>query len=124
MKSGTQAAPALRSVKILDQLRERIRYLHYSLRTEEAYVHWVRAFIRFHGIRHPATMGAVEVEQFLGWLASERQVAAATHRQALSALLFLYGKVLGQDLPRSRDPPECASFPAALCATKLAINVL
>lgn len=99
VKSGTAPLPALRAVKVLDQLRERIRYLHYSHRTEEAYVHWVRAFIRFHGIRHPAQMGATEVEAFLSWLAVERSVAVSTHRQALAALLFFYGKVLGIELP-------------------------
>jgi integron integrase len=76
-----------------------IRYMHYSLRTEQAYVHWVRAFIRFHGLRHPAELSGAEVEAFLSWLASERQVAPATHKQALSALLFLYQKVLGQRVP-------------------------
>lgn len=81
--------PPLRSVRILDQVRERIRSLHYSRCTEDAYVHWCRAFIRFHGIRHPAEMGAEEVEAFLTWLANERDVAISTHRQALSALLFL-----------------------------------
>ena len=80
--------PALQSVKVLDQLRERIRYLHYSIRTEDAYVHWVRAFARFDGLRHPATMGGTEVEAFLSWLANTRNVAASTHKQALSALLF------------------------------------
>jgi integron integrase len=93
------ALPALRSTKILDQLRERIRLLHYSRRTEEAYVHWCRAFIRFHGIRHPAEMGGPEVQAFLGWLAVERSVAPSTHKQALSALLFVYTKVLGLQLP-------------------------
>lgn len=58
MKTATAPLPPLRSVKVLDQLRERIRYLHYSLRTEQAYVNWVRAFIRFHGVRHPATLGS------------------------------------------------------------------
>lgn len=91
--------PPLQSVKLLDQVRERIRYLHYSLRTEEAYVHWSRAFIRFHGIRHPAELGGPEVEAFLSWLSNDRGVAVSTHRQALSALLFLYGKVLQLDLP-------------------------
>lgn len=62
MKTATAPLPPLRSVKVLDQLRERIRYLHYSLRTEQAYVNWVRAFIRFHGVRHPATLGSSEVE--------------------------------------------------------------
>jgi site-specific recombinase XerD len=89
----------LRAVKVLDQLRERIRLLHYSRRTEEAYVYWCRAFIRWHGIRHPAEMGGPEVEAFLTYLATERRLAVSSHRQALSALLFLYGKVLGQDLP-------------------------
>jgi len=84
---------------VLDQLRERLGYLHYSIRTEEAYVYWVRAFIRFHGIRHPASMGGAEVEAFLAWLANTRGVAASTHKQALSALLFFYRKVLGTDLP-------------------------
>jgi integron integrase len=92
--------PALRSARLLDQVRERVRYLHYSLRTEEAYVHWVRAFVRFHGCkRHPREMGAPDVEAFLSWLAAERQVAVATHHQALSALLFLYQKVLGFHVP-------------------------
>jgi hypothetical protein len=58
-------APPLKAVKVLDQLWERIRYLHYSLRTEEAYVHWVRGFIRFHGLRHPSNLGGAEVEAFL-----------------------------------------------------------
>ena len=93
-----EAPPALRP-RLLDALREQIRYLHYSLRTEDAYVHWVRAFIRFHERRHPAEMGAAEVEAFLTWLAVERQVAPRTHQQALSALLFLYQKVLRLDLP-------------------------
>ena len=90
--------PALQP-RLLDALRQQIRYLHYSLRTEDAYVHWVRAFIRFHGLRHPSELGPAEVEAFLTWLACERQVAPATHQQALSALLFLYQKVFRQDLP-------------------------
>lgn len=81
-------------------LRERIRYLHYSLRTEDTYAHWVHAYIHFHGIRHPAEMSGAEVEAYLSWLANTRKVSASTHKQALSALLFLYGKMLGvQQLP-------------------------
>lgn len=99
----SQALPALQAPRLLDQVRERIRLLHYSIRTEEAYVHWVRAFIRFHGLRHPAQMGGPEVEAFLGWLAGERRVSASTHRQALSALVFLYAKVLQVDLPWLTD---------------------
>ena len=73
--------------------------MHYSIRTEQAYVHWVRAFIRFHGVRHPATLGGNEVEAFLSWLANERKVSTSTHGQALAALLFFYGKVVCVDLP-------------------------
>jgi integron integrase len=80
-----------------------IRYMHYSLRTEEAYVHWVRAFIRYHGLRHPADLSGPEVEAFLTWLATERRVAPSTHKQALSALLFLYQKVLHQRMPWMDD---------------------
>ena len=100
MKTATAPLPPLRSVKVLDQLRERIRYLHYSY--EQAYVHWVRAFIRFHGVRHPATLGSSEVEAFLSWLANERKVSVSTHRQAL-ALLFFYGKVLHGSATASGD---------------------
>ena len=85
--------------RLLDLLRQQTRLLHYSLRTEEAYVHWVRAFIKFHGLRHPSDMAREEIEAFLTWLAAERDVAPGTHRQALSALLFLYQKVLRQHLP-------------------------
>ena len=99
MKSDTRTLPPLQSARLLDQVRERIRYLHYSIRTEEAYVHWIRAFVRFHGLRHPAEMGAPEVEAFLMWLASERKVAVATHKQALAAILFLYLRVLGLEMP-------------------------
>jgi len=91
--------PPLRSVRVLDQLRERLRLMHYSLRTEEVYVYWTKAFIRFHGIRHPASLGGPEVEAFLTHLANDRGVSPSTHSQALSALLFLYTKVLGHDLP-------------------------
>ena len=93
------ALPPLRSVRVLDQLRERLRLMHYSLRTEEVYAYWLKAFIRFHGVRHPAEMGGPEVEAFLMHLANERGVSPSTHSQALSALLFFYTKVLGQDLP-------------------------
>src|SRR5215471_11021759 len=97
MKTGGPLPP-LKSVKLLDRLRERIR-LHYSVRTEQSYVYWVRMFIRFNGLRHPETMAGPEVEAFLSWLANERNLSASTHKRALSALLFLYGKVLGIELP-------------------------
>ncbi len=85
--------------RLLDLVRARIRYMHYSYRTEQAYVAWIRRFIHFHGLRHPREMGAPEIEAFLSHLANERDVAASTHNQALSALLFLYGEVLGLELP-------------------------
>jgi hypothetical protein len=85
--------------RLLDRVRTEIRTRYYSLRTEDAYVDWVRPFILFHGKRHPQEMGAEEVGQFLSWLATERQLSASTQNQAKAALLFLYAKVLQQDLP-------------------------
>ena len=90
----TSAAP-----RLLDQVRGKIRLKHYSIRTEEAYLDWIRRFIRHFGKRHPNEMGAGEVEEFLTWLAVEGKVAASTQNQAKSALLFLYREVLGVDLP-------------------------
>ena len=86
-------------LRLLDQLRQQIRVLHYSIRTEQAYVHWVRAFVRFHGLQHPSDLGGDAVQAFLTWLAAEQQVSVSTHKQALSALLFLYQKVLRQRVP-------------------------
>jgi integron integrase len=85
--------------KLLDQVRDRIRRKHYSLRTETTYVHWTRRFIYFHGKRHPREMGAAEVEKFLTHLAVVGRVSASTQNQAMSALIFLYKEVLGQPLP-------------------------
>lgn len=98
-KKAKSARPPLQATRLLDQLRERIRYLHYSLRTEKTYVYWVRSFVHWHKLRHPVEMGKTEVEAYLTFLACRRGVAAATHRQALSALLFLYKEVLGIELP-------------------------
>jgi integrase len=91
--------PVFHSSRLLDQVRERARYLHYSQRTEDAYVYWVRFFIRWQGVRHPRDMGAPEVQAFLTMLANERRASSSTHNQALSALLFLYREVLGVSLP-------------------------
>jgi integron integrase len=85
--------------KLVERLHEAIRIRNYSRRTEQSYWYWIRYFIHFHGKRHPVEMGAPEVTAFLTWLATERDVAAATQNQALSALLFLYKHILGQDLP-------------------------
>ena len=115
--------PPLQSPRLLDQVRERVRYLHYSLRTEQAYVYWTRAFVRHHGLRHPQHMGQAEVEAFLSWLATERQVAVSTHRQALSALLFLYQQVLGQRLPWMDDiarPQRKPRLPTVLSVAEVA----
>lgn len=90
---------AVAAPKLLDQVRERLRVKHYSLRTETAYVQWIKRFIYFHSKQHPVNMGKAEVEAFLTSLAVERNVSAATQTQALSALLFLYKEVLGQALP-------------------------
>ena len=84
--------------KLLDVVRDAIRTKHYSIRTEEAYVNWVRRFILFHGKRHPKEMGGPEIEAFLTHLAVEGHVSASTQNQALSALLFLYRTVLHQEL--------------------------
>ncbi|MEN3332735.1 MAG: hypothetical protein V7641_2100 [Blastocatellia bacterium] len=84
--------------KLLEQVRNEIRMRHYSIRTEEAYVRWIKEFILFHGKRHPAEMGEREVNNFLSHLAVNRNVAASTQNQALSAILFLYKDVLKQPL--------------------------
>jgi integrase len=86
--------------KLLDRVRAAIRAHHYSLRTEEAYVGWVRRFILFHHKRHPAEMGEPEINQFLTHLAVVENVAASTQNQTLSGILFLYQEVLGRDLDR------------------------
>lgn len=84
---------------LLDRVRRHLRLLHYSLRTEEAYVQCIKRFILFHRKRHPIEMGVDEIRQYLTHLANEEQVAASTQNQALSALLFLYRQVLSVDLP-------------------------
>jgi integron integrase len=99
MDNQSIAAEPPRPRRLLEQLRDAIRRRHYSYRTEQSYVHWVRRYIFFHERRHPAEMGAGEVTSFLTHLARERSVAASTQNQALSALLFLYGDVLGRKLP-------------------------
>jgi len=85
--------------KLLDQVAARIRVKHYSRRTEQAYLDWIKRYIFHHGKRHPKEMGAVEVEAFLSFLAVSRNVSASTQNQAKSALLFLYKEVLGIELP-------------------------
>jgi len=88
--------------RLLRQVHEAIRRLHYSRRTEEAYVQWIKRFVARSGRRHPAALGEPEVSAFLCHLAFERNVAAATRNPALAALLFRYMQVLGRDMPRPR----------------------
>ena len=98
------------SKKLLDQVRDKIRFKHYSLSTENTYLSWIKQFILYHGKRHPVDMGAAEVEAFLTYLATQRQVSSSTQNQALSAILFLYREVLAITLPwldnfeRSKKP--------------------
>ncbi|MBT8130561.1 MAG: integron integrase [Gammaproteobacteria bacterium] len=86
-------------MKLMDQVRNKIRYKQYSLRTEQAYTGWIRRYIFFHNKRHPAEMGASEIESFLTHLAVERKVSPATQNLALNSILFLYREVLEIDLP-------------------------
>ena len=92
-------APEAPKRRLLDRVREALRTRHYSRRTEEAYIAWIRRYIFFHGKRHPVEMGGAEVTRCLSSLAVEGRVAASTQNQALSALLFLYRDVLGVELP-------------------------
>jgi len=91
--------PPAAAPRLLDRVRDEIRVRHYSIRTEAAYVDWVRRFVRFHGRRHPRELGPAEVTAFLTSLAVERHVSASTQSQAKAALLFLYRQVLGVELP-------------------------
>jgi integron integrase len=85
--------------KLLDQVVAKIRFKHFSRRTELSYAHWIKRYILFHGKRHPREMGAVEIESFLSALATDRNVSASTQNLALSAILFLYKEVLEINLP-------------------------
>jgi integron integrase len=113
--SNRGAVEGARPKRLLDRVHEEIRRRHYSRRTEEAYVHWIRRFIYFSGKRHPRELGEAEVTAFLNHLAAERKVAGATQNQALSALLFLYRAVLGVELEwlrgieRPSRPPRMPS---------------
>lgn len=88
-RNATPSAVA-QQPRLLDQVRAAIRTRHYSLRTEQAYCHWIKRYILFHGKRHPLDMGAPEIEAFLSALATDRGVSASTQNQALAAILFLY----------------------------------
>ena len=102
------AAPGKR--KLLDQVRDSVRFKHYSLRTEQAYTDWITRFIRYHHLRHPAEMGAEEVPEFLTDLAVQKRVAASTHNQALSALRVLVLNQTGQYSTTNKLRPSRQSF--------------
>lgn len=108
--------------KLLDRVRDKIRLKHYSLRTEQTYVDWIRRFILHHGKRHPGDMGAAEVEAFLTHLAVAGKVAASTQNQAKSALLFLYREVLETELPWL-DGIESAKTPRRLPVVLTVVEV-
>ncbi|HEX8617704.1 MAG TPA: integron integrase [Thermoanaerobaculia bacterium] len=103
--------------RLLVSVHEALRSRHYSRRTEEAYVMWIKRFIFFHKKRHPASMGGEEVNAFLSWLATDQNVSASTQNQALGALLFLYRHVLDDPLPWLKDvvrPTRPARLPVVL----------
>jgi len=109
--SGNSGAPvATPKPKLLQQVRDAVRRKHFSPRTEESYVHWVKRFVFFHGKRHPIELGEAQVTAFLNHLARDRGVAASTQNQALAALLFVYREVMAQplawldDLDRAKRP--------------------
>ncbi len=101
------------SPRLFDRVHDTIRRKHYSIRTEQSYVDWIKRFILFHDKRHPEDMGAADVEAFLTHLAVDREVTASTQNQARSALLFLYREILGVELPWL-DSVERAKRPARL----------
>jgi site-specific recombinase XerD len=98
---------------LLDQVRAVARLKQFSIRTEESYVQALKRFILFHAKRHPATMGAAEIQSYLTHLVVERRVAASTLNVALSAILFLYREVLRIDLPPLNAIPRASRAPAA-----------
>ena len=87
-----------RKKKLLDHVRDKVRLKHYSLKTERAYIGWIKRYIFFHNKCHPVAMGKAEIESFLSWLAADQCVSPTTQNQAFSALLFLYKEVLGIDV--------------------------
>ena len=103
MVMPSRAVKAAQSKRLFERVREVMRLRHYSKRTEEAYLQWIKRFIYFHNKRHPRQMGAEEITAYLTYLAVQRQVSASTQNQALNAILFLYRKVLEMDLPWLND---------------------
>jgi len=83
--------------KLLDIVRDKIRFKHYSISTEKTYVHWIKHYIFFHNKKHPIEMAKTEMEEYLTFLATQKRVSPTTQNQAFSAILFLYKEVLGVD---------------------------
>ena len=113
---GGMGLEAKRAPKLMDRVRQAIRVRHYSRRTEEAYVTWIRRFIVFHGKRHPSEVGAADISEFLTALAVHHHISASTQNQALCGVLFLYRDVLRIEVghvagvsghPRRRASPSC-----------------
>ena len=122
MSSFLPTAPEQGKPKLLDQIRQLMRLRHYSLRTEEAYLGWIRRYILFHRKRHPRELDEKHVSEFLSSLAINGRVAASTQNQALNALLFLYKEVLQLELGfignalRVKRPPKA---PVVLSPTEV-----
>jgi len=116
LKNGMPSVPTAQKPKLLDQVRRAIRTRHYSPKTEEAYLGWIKRFIFFHNKRHPAEMAEAEIALFLSRIATESSVSSSTQNQALNAVLFLYKEVLEKKIgliqgivraKRSEDCPLC-----------------
>src|SRR5438128_7211824 len=112
MPASVTVNPSTNKSKLIEQVRDIIRCRHYSIRTEQAYLDWIKRFIIYHNKRHPAEMAEEEVSRFLTHLARDRDVAPSTQNQALSALLFLYKEVLKHEIgwlekvERAKKPPK------------------
>ena len=121
--SGVMSVEGVTPPRLLDQVRRQIRLRHYSIRTEQAYLGWIRRFIRANGLRHPRELDGDDVAAFLTELAVKGQVSAATQNQALSALLFLYKVVLEVELPWMEDVVRAKRprrLPVVLAQTEVA----
>lgn len=109
-------------VKLMDQIRQRMRYKHYALATEKAYCYWIKRFILFHSKRHPSLMGGPEIAAFLSHIAANENVAVSTQNQALNALVFLYREILGVEvgkLPEIVRPTRPRRLPTVLTANEV-----
>ena len=115
-------------LKLLDRLRQALRSRHYSRRTEKTYVAWVKRFIYYHNVKHPAEMAEAEINMFLTHLAVDKNVSASTQNQALSALLFLYRHAVGRkvgelgEVVRARKPKSIIQRAVKQAVTRAGLN--